>query len=135
MRVVADEAWAVLTIWQEARSEPQDGRVAVAEVIRNRLAKKYNCSGKSVADCVLAPLQFSGWNSHDPNRIFAATIDDDDPIVAQCYDAWNAAQSGTTVAHGALLYLNPAIAVSPPPWVAACVEVARIGRHVFYVPK
>ena len=30
-----------LCVWEEARGEPQDGRVAVAEVILNRTRRRY----------------------------------------------------------------------------------------------
>jgi spore germination cell wall hydrolase CwlJ-like protein len=132
MRLFPAEAWAVATIWAEARGEPQEGRQAVAEVIRDRTAQRYASDG-TVAGTVLAPYQFSGWNSRDPNRVLAAGLDDDDPLVVLCQIAWLDALKGSDLAHGALLYFNPA-AVAEPDWVADSREVARIGRHVFYVP-
>jgi spore germination cell wall hydrolase CwlJ-like protein len=60
------EVLGALTVLGEARGEGTQGKLAVAHVIRNRMAK----SGKSVADTVLAPWQFSCWNQADPNRLF-----------------------------------------------------------------
>jgi spore germination cell wall hydrolase CwlJ-like protein len=38
-RVISEDALAVMTIAQEAIGESYEGKVAVAEVIRNRMAK------------------------------------------------------------------------------------------------
>ena len=132
MRLISDTALAAITIWQEARGEPYAGKLAVAEVIRNRMRARYASDG-TVAGTVLGPRQFSGWNSGDLNRIPSLKIDDSDRIVADCVRAWSeAAEKNTGVAKGALLYYAPALAL--PPWAEACREVARIGRHVFLLP-
>jgi len=55
-----------LTVLGEARNQPYQGKVAVAQVVRNRMDEK----GLSVADVVLHPWQFSCWNSEDPNKLF-----------------------------------------------------------------
>lgn len=131
MRLVSDDTWAILTIWQEARGETQAGRVAVAEVIRNRTKQRYSSDG-TVAGTVLAPLQFSGWNVHDPNRIPSALIDEGDPAVRGCIEAWTTAVTGSDTVHGAVLYFNPAVVT--PVWAATCKRVATVGNHEFYVP-
>jgi spore germination cell wall hydrolase CwlJ-like protein len=132
MRLFPDAAWAVATIWMEARGEPQEGRQAVGEVILNRRTRNYTSDG-TVPGTVLRPYQFSGWNSRDPNRALAATLDDDDPLVVLCQIAWLDALKGSDLAHGALLYFNPASGAAPA-WVVDARVVATIGRHVFYVP-
>lgn len=143
MRVIPDNALAVVTIYQEAQGEPFDGKVAVAEVIRNRMRKKYASDG-TVAGTVLRPLQFSGWNAkdqHDPlNRARSRSlqIDDSDPIVADCVRAWvMAVHGGSDTVKGAVLYYNPAGVNGTPEWALpdSAIEVARIGRHVFFIPK
>lgn len=53
-----------LTLYGEARGEPVEGQIGVANVIRNR----HEESGKSIHDICLAPKQFSCWNMDDPNR-------------------------------------------------------------------
>ena len=133
-RLLSDDALAVATIWQEARGEPYAGKVAVAEVIRNRTVEHYQSDG-TVAGTVLRTFQFSGWNSGDPNRIKAAKIDDDDPIVQDCLKAWHEAVQGSQTVNGALLYFNPAI-VAEPAWAQPSVatQVAEVGAHRFFVP-
>lgn len=132
MRLFSDTALAAATIWQEARGEPYEGKLAVAEVIRNRMRVRYTSDG-TIAGTVLRPHQFSGWNSDDVNRIPSLKLDDADKVVADCIRAWKeAAEKNTDVAKGALLYYAPALVF--PAWARSCREVARIGRHVFLMP-
>jgi spore germination cell wall hydrolase CwlJ-like protein len=133
MRLISDTALAAVTIWQEARGELYQGKLAVAEVIRNRMQERYASDG-TVAGTVLRPKQFSGWNGGDPNRIPSLKIDDGDRSVAECIRAWKEAmEQSTNIAKGALLYYAPALAA--PAWARGCTELARIGGHVFLRPK
>lgn len=131
MRIIPDEVWAALTIWQESRGEPQDGRIAVGEVIRERMRRHYSSDG-TVPGTVLRPHQFSGWNTNDPNRIVCAKLDDTNDEYDRCLAAWRA--SGyTTLVKGAVLYYNPAIIATPPTWAIPDKRVAIIGRHHFFL--
>lgn len=132
MRLIPDNVWAVLTIWQEARGESFAGMVAVAEVILRRTEQKYFSDG-TVAGTVLRDRQFSGWNNSDPNRVKAATLDTDDRIVKSCAAAWTEALNGSNLTKDALHYYNPAAA--DPEWAKDMIVVARIGRHCFLVEK
>ena len=128
MRLLSDDTIAALNIWMEARGEPFDGKVAVAEVIRNRL--KTGRWGNTIVHVVLAPYQFSGWNTKDPNRIQALLLDDSDPQYQECLRAWNTAKSNTNFAKGALFYFNPQLAA--PDWAHTQTLLATIGNHQFY---
>ena len=130
-RLVSDDVWAVMTIWQEARGEAYAGKLAVAEVIRNRTRQRFQSAG-SVASTVLARYQFSGWNTGEVNRIPAALLDDTAPAVAECRRAWAEAQAGSDTVHGAVFYLNPKLVPSLPAWASAAKRVARVGAHDFY---
>ena len=130
MRLVSDDAWAVMTIWQEARGEAMEGKVAIGEVIRNRVNHSYNCNG-TVSGCVLAPLQFSGWNARDTNRIPSSVLDSDDSIVAECIKAWRLS-ANSTLTHGAVLYYSPGVGQSPPDWAVQSNFIVQLGRHKFY---
>lgn len=135
MRLIPDTALAVITIWQEARGESHEGKVAVAEVIRNRMKAMYSSDG-TVAGTVARRWQFSGWNTDDPSRAQSLQIDDDNPVVQDCLRAWREANTdGTNYAKGALLYLNPRAVPVLPAWVRNSDRVAEIGNHVFYVPR
>lgn len=128
MRVVDDEAWAIMTIAGEALGEPMIGKIAVAEVIRNRMARKYASDG-TVIGTVLRAKQFSMWD--DKARLLAARIDDKDPKVRECIDAWIESEH-STISKGAVLYHT--IMIERPFWATAqsVKEVATIHRHRFY---
>lgn len=146
MRVISEDALAIITIYQEASGEPWDGKVAVAEVIRNRMREKYMSDG-TVSGTVLRASQFSGWNTDaGAVRLKSLRIDADDPVVLDCRKAWSAAQQQSNLAKGAVLYLNPQAVLKRagrlPAWAAAPHDpltldaarvVATIGRHVFLV--
>lgn len=50
-----------LTIYGEARNQSFDGKIAVGNVIRNRLFSKENFGGNTYKDICLAKNQFSCW--------------------------------------------------------------------------
>jgi len=125
MRLLSDFAWAVATIWQESRGEPYAGKIAVGNVIRNRCGLR----ARTVAEVVLAPYQFSGWMTTDPNRVPAALIEDTDPVVKDCADAWLASEK-TALVGNATLYAN--LDIVKPDWLARVAKVAQIGHHTFF---
>lgn len=147
MRLISEEALAVVTIMQEAEGEPYLGKLAVAEVIRNRMNKLYASDG-TVAGTVLRAKQFSGWNAtstktdlHNLFRIRSVKIDSDDPIVKDCIRAWNEARAGSNTVYGAVLYYSPsalrAMGIADPDWALpdSADEVASVGKHRFFIPK
>lgn len=136
MRLISDDVLGIATVLQEAEGESFDGKVAVAEVILRRTKERYASDG-TVAGTVLAPLQFSGWNSVSPNRVRTVKMDMTDPVVVECAKAWAAAKSGkTNVSCGALLYYNPKAIKSRPDWAAPdkARQVAQVDQHIFFVP-
>jgi len=134
-RILSEDVLAIVTIAQEALGEPYEGKVAVAEVIRNRMQTKYSSDG-SVAGTVLRAFQFSGWNTDSVGRIKMAKIDSDQTVVADCVRAWEEAKAGSNRVKGAVLYYAPAL-VQTPKWARAEVatQVAEVGGHVFFTPK
>lgn len=140
MRVISEESLAVVTIMQEAEGESYLGKLAVAEVIRNRMNKLYASDG-TVSGTVLRPLQFSGWNAKDPGRIRSVRIDSDGAVVRDCIRAWNEARAGSNTVHGAVLYYSPsalkAMGIPEPDWALpdSADEVAVVGKHHFFIPK
>jgi spore germination cell wall hydrolase CwlJ-like protein len=129
--LVPDDIWAILTIWQEARGEMHIGRVAVGEVIRNRMKRKYTSDG-TASGTVLKKFQFSGWNTDDPNRVACAKVDTDDPVVKDCVRAW-LESSTSNFTSGAVLYYAKTMPKAPDwsldPKVSFLTE---IGNHRFY---
>jgi spore germination cell wall hydrolase CwlJ-like protein len=133
MRLISDDTLAIMTIWQEARGESDEGKLAVAEVVWNRMQKRYSSDG-TVAGTVLRAWQFSGYNTGDPNRIPSFRLDDADSIVHACRNAWELAKAGSKTVADAVLYLNPRIVAKIPAWVSRSRKVATVGQHDFYVP-
>ena len=132
----SDEALAVSTIWQEARGEPFLGKLAVAQVIRNRVLRKYTSDG-TVAGTVLSPSQFSGWNTEDPSRALSVMLDTDDPVVDACRTAWLLAnQKGIGDKFKAVLF-HASTMKEYPKWSRhpKVKKIAEIGNHIFYTDE
>ena len=136
MRLISEDALAVVTIMQEAAGEPYVGKVAVAEVIRNRMQMKYSSDG-TVAGTVLRAKQFSGWNTADPGRIRNIRADDDDAVVRECMRAWEEAKHGSDTVANAVLYYNKKLVPDTPEWALpeSAIHVATVGQHDFFIPK
>lgn len=128
MKLIADYLLGVVTVFQEAEGEPYRGKVAVAEVILRRTARKYMSDG-TVIGTVLRRLQFSGMNSDSANRIRSFQIDTTDPNANDCVRAWMEAERGSNYAPDCLHYYNANL-VSPA-WAKNAEVVAVIGNHTF----
>lgn len=129
------------TLWGEARGEPEDGKRAVAWVIRNRASRSRFAGALlgtpgAVARVCRAPWQFSCWNEGDPNRakLLALPVDRMAGEMAIAAAVLDGGLGDPT--HGADHYHTidaPAWATLwPPDWAPTMQEVARFGGHVFY---
>lgn len=131
---MTDRGWgfetAVRTLWQEARGEPPVGREAVAHVIVNRL--KSGRWGHTYGQVCLAPFQFSGWNSHDPNRMLAAALPDEDLLLTELRAILAGAEQGTDFTLGALYYFAPLGVSKTPSWVSGAIFCGAWGHQRFY---
>ena len=130
-RVIADVVLASMTVWMEARGEPYEGKIAVAEVIVRRMTRKVMSDG-TVVGTILRPHQFSGWNTQDPNRLAVMRLDDTTPSYLECVRAWNDAVGGVSVVPEAVFYFAPAQVATPPMWATRDKWVKTIGQHQFY---
>jgi spore germination cell wall hydrolase CwlJ-like protein len=134
--LIEDWKWAVLTIAQEASSEPFEGKVAVAEVIRNRMLTRYSSDG-TIYSTVLRANQFSGWNTTDPNRIRVAKMDITHPMMIECIQAYEEAFiKGSRLVGEANLY-HAVTMKDYPPWTAdlRVTRIKQVGAHIFYIEK
>ena len=140
MRLFEGRAVGIATVWAEARSEPFEGQVAVAEVILKRADTGYSSDG-TIEGTVLRPKQFSCWNESTPWRSKILALDFDDPWVQRAADAWDAAAAGSEFSKGAVLYHTiqapKGVKSWPPYWAKAksVIETVRIGGHVFYAVR
>lgn len=131
MRLLSDDTLAALTVYLEARGEPAEGKAAVSMVIRNRMGKKFFSDG-TVAGTILRPWQFSAWDSETPGRAAAANLDDADPAVLACLDAWHLSVLDDAGIGDAMLYYAPLAVKRVPNWADPGHFVREIGRHRFY---
>jgi hypothetical protein len=120
------------TIWGEARGESFNGKVGVAWVIRNRMAKspKYNWPATLKGVCHQM-YQFSCWNPGDANLYKLKTVTEADSNFRECKEIARKVVKGelADVSNGADHYYANYIA--KPNW-ATGTPVAVIGVHLFY---
>lgn len=122
------------TVYGEARNQPWQGLVAVAEVIRNRAAKP-SWWGTDISTVCGKPYQFSCWNLNDPNRlvILDATFDELRQAIAACLFVLS---TKSNITNGATSYHTletpKGTKVWPPDWAKEMTKVAVVGSHVFY---
>jgi len=127
----------------EAANQHPSGQIGVAEVIRNRMERRYASDG-TVAGTILRAKQFSCFNDSTPWRTRLFNLQWQDPAVQRARVAWETAfgddGSGdrSDLVKGAVLYhtIQPPAGVTqwPPRWATApgVREVARLDDHIFY---
>lgn len=123
--------WVVLTVYLEARNQPDIGEREVTKVILNR-AHKNNWPLK---DIVLARKQFSVWNKgvdHKDNWIKEIIVFvNTSKNCEQAYEEWS---NGDNL-HGATHYYSPKSMIpkySVPYWVPKMTFVKQTDDHKFY---
>lgn len=138
MRVINDNALAVVTIYMEAEGEPFEFKVAVGETFLTRMREGIFTNG-TLADTVLRRAQYSAWLASSPARLRCVTIDTDDPVVQECIEAWELAKTGTTnYSNHATHYYSPKAMVPKgriPDWVPMYDQVAEIHGNLMYRKK
>ena len=117
------------TVWMEARGEPQEGRIAVAHVIKNRRDYKPGDRWNTIGQVCLDWLQFSGWRENDPNFVLALKLTPEDKLFRECQIAFLTAYDSKDTTSGSRHYHAKYV---NPNWVTGKVPVVIIGRHLFY---
>jgi len=144
VRLITARMLGARTVLLEAGSEPHEGKVAVAEVIRNRTLLQLLSDG-TVEDTVFKPMQFSCWNGDSRRRGWALMLPEDDPAMIECYTAWDEALSeDSNLTKAATHYLNIGLVLKVvgvlPSWAAMPFDrrqvrpdlvTAKIGQHTF----
>ena len=118
------------TVVGEARSEPEDGQIAVVRTIINRFNSGRWYAGKTLAATAQKPFQYSCWNKADPNRAYILRLKDTSAEYRQAFTAVQVALQSTDwpeITH----YYNPLV-VACPAWAYGRVAVAMIGKHLFF---
>ena len=114
----------VSTVIAEAAGEGDDGMAAVASVIRNRADKR----GKSLADIVREPKQFTGYEAPGPDAVKAMQ---DPQMRARAASIVDRVLAGELpdVTGGADHYHADYV---QPDWASKMPQTAKVGRHIFY---
>jgi N-acetylmuramoyl-L-alanine amidase len=141
LSLLSDDAIVALTLYGEARGEGPEGRIAVANVVRNRMLCNRTALGLTLRDVCLRPLQFSCWNPADPNHALlldtAKLLSDGrtiGPVLRECRWIAHGLFTGEFVdnTHGATHYLTTALLRDrPPTWAVNQRLLATIGNHAF----
>ncbi len=125
-----------MLIWGEARGEINEGKQAVAWVVRNRVyaARSY---GKGWTGVMLKKKQFSCFNERDLNREQLEEI----LFLPRTWDKFRGCfviafnvffGIGTDYSNGATHYFNKRLT---PSWSRKMIKTVEIGNHVFYKYK
>ena len=129
-----DRDYMIRTIVFEAGGEPDEGKIAVAYVILNRI--KSGGWGDSIKDVVTSPWQFEPWMT---KREAMEKLSPDDPSYRNAAQIANAVLAGQVPdpTAGAMYFLNPTVVRerrggSLPSWAQG--EGQPIGNHTFYRP-
>lgn len=140
LRTALSDAQALaVTIWGEARSESIEGKVAVGNVVRNRMATRF----ATMKGICLADRQFSCWNrdgSANHTRVLQAAeqlLTPDRPMfdasLRECLFIAQGIIGGalTDNTFNATHYFVASMK-SPPTWARGHTPVVTIGAHVFF---
>ena len=124
-------------IWGEARGEPIQGQIAVANVVRNRVLHRNDLNWLAVC---LADRQFSCFNVDDPNyhliqrAVGNLTTALPTPELAQAKWIADGVMAGVVKDNtkGATHYLETVLLTTKPPaWAVNQPVLVEIGHHSF----
>lgn len=133
MSIISSDDLGTATVFGEAAGETPEGKSAVAFVIRERMRLKFFSDG-TVAGTVLAPYQFSMWNTNERLRIRVCNTDPYDPAAVESRFAWQGSLSHPYLPPGTVMYFNPKAVAQRPDWADSPEFrfVRVIGNHHFY---
>lgn len=126
-----DAQICALTIFCEASSSSQDERLAVAHVIRNRVAsKRWSTTPSGVCTDY---MQFSSWNGDHKSRqnlLRGMNTPDADPVMRACSLAWLSSGNTFDPTKGATHYTD--MSISPPSWTDGAEMTLQTEHFRFY---
>ena len=118
------------TVYGEARGEDYNGKLAVSNVLHNRV-KEGGWYGDSLRFVCLKPYQFSCWLKNDPHRAKLEAVDYDDMHLRECLRAVLEAQdSQDDITYGANHYLVSTLDPKPD-WYDESKITVSVGHHTF----
>jgi len=127
-----DSQMLAKTALGEARGEGEEGMRAVMHTIVNRQGA---VPGASIADVVLAPMQFSAWNAGNPNREFmeSVNLEENERLINLAEKVISRGVKDPT--GGATHYYAPGEVEKMPGWAGKMEKTATVGGHTFFKEK
>lgn len=129
-----------LTIWGESRGESVEGKIAVGNVLRNRV-RLGRFGGDTYQAVCLAKAQFSCWNAGDPNAALLISLSKQllvnpiptDPVLRECLyiAAGLVAGEFQDNTKGATHYVHRRLLGDGKGWDEQMRVTGMIGNHVF----
>jgi hypothetical protein len=111
------ESIEILTIAYEASGESQEGQIAVASVIKTRMAQR----GQSAKSICLARHQFSCWMANGrPSQRRTLKLSE----LRAARMAWEAARPG--------IFNHYAAVSCKPSWIKSAKSSKKVCNHIFY---
>jgi spore germination cell wall hydrolase CwlJ-like protein len=133
VRLISDDALAIVTVWTEAEGEPYEAKLGVCEAIRNRARLKVLSDG-TIVGTVAKRYQFSAFNDDLADNlrfIRGLQLDDQVPAVKDCARAW--AESATSnLVEGATHFYAIQPGTPAPSWAALMDRVGQYGKTIFF---
>lgn len=128
-------AMFALCLWREARSEPDDGIIAVACCIRERVNGGYPGSawwGKTYAEVITKPYQFSSMTDPNDRQLISFPKESDENfikclIIAESILSGDLDHPAPTATH----YFADYMSVKPG-WSKRATFIKHIGHHLFW---
>lgn len=129
------------TIYGEARGEPEEGKIAVGWVVRNRAqcvldhGSPHMFGSGTIASAALAPWQFSCNNSNSPEETEMASLTEDstDPVFLACRTSAEMVIDGVVddPTDSSMWYHTVAMGW-PGEWGKQIPATRQIGSQLFY---
>ena len=123
LAALPEDVLGMITLYVEARGEPNPAKMGIANVILNRTNSK-GFPG-TVPGVILQKNQISTLRPGNPNFQIAVSLKD-------CYEAWVDAASSEDNTNGAISYHDDSIKKPKTAYWSSLKECARIGRLIFY---
>jgi len=126
----ADLFLLALTVFLEARGEPEDGQYAVAHVPMNRVEEPHRY-GESLQEVILQPMQFSCFNDLPASVLFRRIYAEPAAFGKALAIAENVMCGGARDSTGGANHYF-ADSIDPPSWADPRKQTCQIGRHKFF---
>lgn len=126
-----------LMLWREARGEPEEGIIAVAHTVIERIArpKWWSEPHHDVLSVIMKPYQYTSMTHRNDPQLFSMPAPHDGWF-AKCMFIAEQVMAGATThpAPSASHYFNPDTVVVVPYWTRdeTAKFITKIGRHDFW---